>query len=82
MRKHIMQCASGLAATLQQVVSQENPTRRFMIRHLISEPFMEGKKERDLFMQFPPSSHLLLVKVYLIGNNFSPTPEFHHLAPW
>lgn len=53
-----------------------------MIRNHISEPFMEGKKERDLFMQLPPSAPLLLVKVYLVGNNFSPTSEFHHVAPW
>lgn len=80
--ENIMPCASGLAATLQQVVSQEYPTRRFMIRNHISEPFMGGEKERGLSMPFPPSSSLLLVKVYLIGNNFSPTSEFHHLAPW
>lgn len=39
-------------------------------------------KESDLFIRFLPSSSLLLVNVYLIGNDFSPSSELCHLAPW
>ena len=53
-----------------------------MIRNYVSEPLMERRKEGDLFIQFLPISCLLLVKVYLIDNSFSPTSELHYPAPW
>lgn len=67
MRRHMghhfpISCSSGVIR------------REFVIRN-ISEPLVEERKEGDLFIQFPPISCLLSVKVYLIGNNEAVLPN-------